>query len=317
LCRGPLQAGEDVPQVPPGGLPEAEVPVDLLRKLANPLREDLPRAPPLFQEGEDPALIEGSFRTPELGEEPLDVASRVPLGQTQTDRLLPAHGGCGQTVEPGRRGPHAPREKPGGAVSGDEADLHLREPDPRGRIGNKEVRRRRDAHGGTRAQTAGHADRRDPKTADPVAQHLLVRGKTVRAPTVAGIETPTHPLDEIDARREVLPPREKQGTDRAVPGHPIHELDEEGDVRMPQRVQPIRALEPQDGDAVRPDVQPDPVHPFGPIDPISRAAVRSGLSDVYIPSPLEAIRLREVSLRSHQCHRGKGQARSLRTYQRS
>ena len=254
---------------------------------------------PLFQEGLDPALIEGSFRVPELGKEPLDVASRVPLCQTQTDRLLPAHGGCGQAVEPGRRGPHAPREKPGGAVSGDESDLHFRELDPRGRIGDKEVRRRRDAHGRARAQTAGHADRRDPKTADPVAQYLLVGEKPVRPPAVAGIETLTHPLDEIDARREVLPPREEQGPDRTVPGHPIHELDEAGDVRMPQGVPPIRALETQDGNAVRPDVQLDPVHPFGPIDPISRAAVRPGVSDACILSPLETIRRCEVSLRSN------------------
>ena len=61
-------------------------------------------------------------------------------------------------------------------------------------------------YGRARAQTAGHADRRDPKTADPVAQYLLVGEKPVHPPAVAGIETLTHPLDEIDARREVLPP---------------------------------------------------------------------------------------------------------------
>ena len=295
--RGPLQAGEDVPQVPPVRLPEPEVPVDHLRKLANPLREGFPRAPPLFQEGQDPALIEGCVRFPELGKEPLDVASRVPLGQTQADRLHPAHGGRGQTVEPGRRGPHPPRKKPGGAVSRDESDLHLRELNPRGRIGNKEVRRRRDPHGRAGAQTASHADRRDPKTADPVAQCLLVREKPVRLPAVAGIETKTHPLDEIHARREIFPAIEEQGTDRAVSGHPIHELDEAGDVLMPQRVPPIRAPETQDGNPVRPDVQLDPVHPFGPIDPISRAAAHSGYSDACILSPLETIRRCEVSLR--------------------
>jgi hypothetical protein len=68
---------------------------------------------------------------------------------------------------------------------------------------------------------------------------------------------------------------------------------------MPQGVQPIRALETQDGNAVRPDVQLDPVHPFGPIDPVSRAAVRPGVSDACILSPLETIRRCEVSLRSN------------------
>ena len=69
-----------------------------------------------------------------------------------------------------------------------------------------------------------------------------------------------HRLVEVRSRREVLSSGKDQHPDRAVPGHPVHELGETGDFRDAKGVQPVRAPEPYDGDAVRPDLEVDPVH---------------------------------------------------------
>ena len=171
------------------------MPADLLRERPDLLPEDLARAAPLFQERGDVQAIEGPFPMPEFGEEALDVASRVPLGQAQAYRLLPVHGGGGQTVEPGRRRAHAPRQKPGGPVPGNETDLHLRDLDPRGRVGDHEVRRRGDSQAGACAQAASHAECRDAQTANPVAQGLLIREKPVRPLSGLRVQAMAHHVE--------------------------------------------------------------------------------------------------------------------------
>ena len=255
LRRGPLQAGKDVPQVAPVGLPEPEVSVDLLRELANLLPEDIGRAAHLLQEGLDPTAVEGTFCLPELRDKVRGVVTRVPLGQAQTNGLFPAHGGGCQTEVPGRGGAHAARKEPGGAVSGDKTDLRLREPNSRRRVGDQEVRSRRQPQGRPGAQAADNADRRDAKTPDFVAHGLLIREKPEHLRPGGGVQEMTHHFGEIRTCREILPPCEDQCANRGVPSHLVDGLQEAGDVGRPRKVPPVRALEPDDRNAVLPDAQ--------------------------------------------------------------
>jgi len=261
LRGGLLQAGEDIPQVPTIALPEAEMPADLLRKRSNPLRKDFARAPPLFQEGGDPPEIRNALRLPEIVDESPDAAFRVPLGKTQTYRLSSVHGGGGKAVILGCREAHAPRQKPGGPVSGDETDFHLRDLDPRGRIGDHQVRGRGDAQAKTRAKTTNHADGRDAQVPDLVAQCLLVREKPIRQLSGGGIKAIAHHFDVIHARREILPTREDQRPNRVVSGDPVHKLDDAGGVRVPQAVSPVQGLDAQHRNAVFPYFQLHRSHP--------------------------------------------------------
>jgi hypothetical protein len=182
----------------------------------------------------------------------------------EANRLHPAHGGSRQTEIFRDGGAHAPRQEPGGAVSGDEADLHLRELDPRGRVGDQKIRRRRDPKGRPGAKTARQAQGRDAQVPDPVAQGFLIREKAVRQSPGFGIQTIAHPLVEVRARRKVISSCEHQRPDRVVPRHPVHELDQTGDLRHTQDVASVRARKTQNADAVSPDLQFDPVHPRPP-----------------------------------------------------
>ena len=240
LRRLPFQAGENVPEAAPVGLPEPEVPADLFRKPENLLPEGRLRSPPLLQEGQDPRRIERTLRLPELPDEARGVVSRIPLGKAQANRLLPAHGGGRQTEIFRDGGAHAPRQEPGGAVSGDEADLHLRKLDPRGRVGDQNVRRGGDPKSRPGAKAADQAKGRDAQPPDPVAQVFLICEKAVGQPPGFGVQTVAHPLLEVRARREVFSTCEQQRPDRLLPGNPVHELDPTGDLRDAQDVPSVR-----------------------------------------------------------------------------